>query len=294
LSTDAKMACIEKIYSVSALVGTGKCNANCPFCAGKGLRSGHIHELQYHRGLESAIKLSARYGGWSLSLTSGGEPTCEPDAVTAALETYHKCASQGAYFPSVVLFTNGILCGDDEFCSKYFPLWQSLGLTGIAVSVHDSDEKKQADIYGIAKYPNFCDIFNNIYKYGLGPRCTVLLRKGGIEDAPSYVKAINRLFVVGFNNITSWPVGEPDGSRNKYTISRLGMLGIRWWLFKNAKLCHGHSWGGGVYDYNGKILRLTSYVTKHNPNKDFVRQLVVFTDGSVTYSWIREGALCLK
>jgi len=32
------MACIEKIYSVSALVGNGTCNANCDFCAGKYLR----------------------------------------------------------------------------------------------------------------------------------------------------------------------------------------------------------------------------------------------------------------
>ena len=30
--------CIEKIYSVSALVGNGTCNANCAFCAGKYLR----------------------------------------------------------------------------------------------------------------------------------------------------------------------------------------------------------------------------------------------------------------
>jgi hypothetical protein len=32
------MACIEKIYSVSALVGSNKCNADCVFCAGKYLR----------------------------------------------------------------------------------------------------------------------------------------------------------------------------------------------------------------------------------------------------------------
>ena len=33
------MGCIEKIYSVSALVGNGSCNANCDFCAGKYLRN---------------------------------------------------------------------------------------------------------------------------------------------------------------------------------------------------------------------------------------------------------------
>ena len=66
------------------------------------------------------------------------------------------------------------------------------------------------------------------------------------------------------------------------------------WLHINAKICHGHSWGGGVFDYKGNILRITDYVTKHDPKKDFVRQLVVFQDGTVAYSWIRKGALCMK
>lgn len=288
------MACIEKIYSVSALVGIGKCNGNCSFCAGIYLRNQKLNQLQYDRSLESAIKLSARYGGWSLSLTSSGEPTCEPDSVTRALEVYAKCCSHGAYFPSVVLFTNGILLGDSKFCDKYLPIWKHLGLTSIAISIHEKDELLQAKAYGLDEYPTFRNIFDNIRKYGIGPRCTLLLRKNGIDSSSAYRDAVNKLLDLGIDNITSWPIGEPNGNRNEYTISRRGLWGIRLWLKRNAKLCHGHAWGGGVYDYNGNILRLTSYVTKHKPRKDFVRQLVVFTDGTVAYSWIREGALCLK
>ena len=47
-----------------------------------------------------------------------------------------------------------------------------------------------------------------------------------------------------------------------------------------------------VIDVDGKIVRLTDYVTKHDPKKDFVRQLVVLQDGGVYYSWIKEGAIC--
>jgi len=90
------------------------------------------------------------------------------------------------------------------------------------------------------------------------------------------------------------PVGNPDGTKNEFTPSWFGVLGIKRWLHRNAKMCHGHVWGGGVYDYKGNILRITDYVTKHDPDKDFVRQLVVFQDGTVAYSWIREGALCMK
>jgi sulfatase maturation enzyme AslB (radical SAM superfamily) len=288
------MACIDKIYSVSALIGSGKCNGNCAFCAGKYLRKeAEVSEL-YYKNLEAAIKLSARYGGWSLSLTSSGEPTCCPEEVSKALVVYSKCASQGAYFPNVNLFTNGILFGDNEFCDLWLPQWKNLGLNNIAISIHSVNNQRQAEAYGVEKYPHFSLIKENIEKHGLGVRCTLLLRKGEIDNIKSYSSALGFLTKLGYNNITSWPVGNPDGSRNEFTPSIFGMCGIRYWLKLNATLCHGHVWGGGVYDLNGNIVRLTDYVTRHNPKKDFVRQLVVFQDGTVSYSWIREGALCMK
>src|SRR5208282_4834268 len=143
------MACIEKIYSVSALIGDETCNANCSFCAGKSLRSqANADSPLYWRNLEAAIKLSARYGGWSLSLTGSGEPTCSPWSITKALEVYHyKCAQQGAYFPNVNLFTNGILFGDRKFCETWLPKWKMLGLTNVAISIHAASEREQAKVY---------------------------------------------------------------------------------------------------------------------------------------------------
>lgn len=289
------MACIEKIYSVSALVGSGLCNGNCEFCSGKYLRPEANDNPNYWKNLESAIKLSARYGGWSLSLTSSGEPTCSPEDVTRALEVYQKCAKEGAYFPNVNLFTNGILFGNKNFSEKWLPAWRALGLTNVAVSVHDTEREKQAKAYGLNHYPPFENIFGNIKSGGVGLRCTLLLRKGGVDSAVKYEEAIKKLIdVYGVDNITSWPVGNPDGSRSEFTPRRRSVWSIELWLRRNAVLCHGHVWGGGVYDYHGNILRLTDYVTRHDPKKDFVRQLVVFQDGTVAYSWIREGALCMK
>jgi len=290
------MACIEKIYSVSALVGSGACNGRCEFCAGKYLRpQAEQDNPLYWKNYEAAIRLSARYGGWSLSLTSSGEPTCSPEALTKALRIYKKCASEGAYFPNVNLFTNGILFADEKFCDKWLPTWKELGLCNVAVSTHSVDQAGQAAAYGLEKYPDFREIFGNIRKYGLGVRVTLLLRRGGVDGAESYESAVNTLIKnYGADNITSWPIGNPDGTRSEFTPSRLGLLSIRFWLKRNTKLCHGHVWGGGVYDYRGAILRLTDYVTRHDQHKDFVRQLVVFQDGTVAYSWIREGALCMK
>lgn len=289
------MACIEKIYSVSALVGSGVCNGHCEFCAGEYLRPQAGDSLLYWKNLEAAIKLSARYGGWSLSLTSSGEPTCDPTTLTKALTIYDKCAKQGAYFPNVNLFSNGILFANADYCKKWLPVWKQLGLNNIAISIHSVDLQKQAAAYGLKEYPPFEMIFNNIRDHGIGVRCTLLLRRGEVDNAGRYEEAVDTLIEhYDVDNITSWPVAHPDGSRSEFTPSRWGLLTIRWWLKRHAKLCHGHVWGGGVYDYHGNILRLTDYVTKHDPNKDFVRQLVVFQDGTVAYSWIREGALCMK
>ena len=51
------MVCIEKIYSVSALVGDGKCNANCDFCAGKYLRPQAKENKLYDKNLEYGRRL---------------------------------------------------------------------------------------------------------------------------------------------------------------------------------------------------------------------------------------------
>jgi hypothetical protein len=242
---------------------------------------------------ESALKLSSRYGGWSLSLTSGGEPTCTPNGVTNALNRYNKCQEQGAYFPNVNLFTNGILLGDEGFCYEYLPIWKNLGLTAIAVSIHSSKRVGQETVYR-RKYPELKIIFRNIRKYNLQCRATILLRKGGIDTPQEYSKAINKIITLGCKNITSWSIGNPDGTRNEYTPSHYNLVKIRYWLWRNTKKSHGHVWGGGVYDYNNTLIRLTDYVTKHKPNRNYVRQLVVFPDGDVNYSWIRRGSLCFK
>jgi hypothetical protein len=254
--------------------------------------------LNYIKNLESAIKLCAKYGGWSLSLTGSGEPTCDPEDVTEALRVYNKCANQGAYLPNVNLFSNGILLGDKDYCDKWLPIWRDLGLTNIAVSIHSVVNQYQAEAYGVNEYPDFKDIINNIRSNGVGVRCTLLLNKKSKEGCGTCNEYINDIGVLtgeyGIDNITSWPVGNADGSRNEFTPDRWELFKINRWLNTKAIPCHGHQWGGGVFDKSGNMLRFTDYVTKHNPKKDYVRQLVVFHDGTVSYSWIKEGALCIK
>lgn len=238
------MSCIEKIYSVSALVGSNKCNANCSFCSAEYLRKDA--EPKMPSTFESAIKLSARYGGWSLSLTGSGEPTMSPDSVTEALCRYKKCADQGAFFPNVNLFSNGILLSDSSFCDTYLPIWKNLGLTSIAISIHHPNKNKQAYIYNIKDYPDLSLIEKNIHKHNLQCRATLLLQKGYIDNASRYKEAVDKLIDINITNITSWCIGNPNGSYNKFSPSFWSRNSIKMWLALNTKKCHGHSWGGGV------------------------------------------------
>jgi len=58
------------------------------------------------------------------------------------------------------------------------------------VSVHEIDEKDQGSVYRVEKYPKYKKIFENIRKYGLQCRATVLLRKGEIDTPESYKSVI--------------------------------------------------------------------------------------------------------
>ena len=271
------MACIEKIYSVSALVGSKACNGNCSFCAAKDLKKDAPENNKMPCTFKSALKLSARYGGWSLSLTSSGEPTCSPEAVTNALKDYQEVAQEGAYFPNVNLFTNGILFGNDEFCKKYLPAWKKLGLTAVAVSIHELTEKGQAKIYGLKEYPRFTKIFNNIRKYDLQGRATVLLRKGGIDNPSTYQASIEMLRNAGVENITSWPIGNPDNSRNEYTPSRWNLLKIRLWLRKNAKKQRiPYFWLKILLQNSGKTPSFSGDLLNYSRKRSFLRNPAKF------------------
>ena len=160
-----------QIDGLSVLVGVGTCNAKCSFCALKDIRSTCEIGIpdKFWPNLEFAVKLAARNGAHVFSISSAGEPTCEPGAILAALDVYSKCAKYGAFMPSVLLFTNGVKLGDAGFCEKWLPMWRTAGLTQIAVSVHDCDPVRQAEAYGISRYPNMVKIFQAIKGYGFSP-----------------------------------------------------------------------------------------------------------------------------
>ena len=294
------MACIEKIYSISVLVGRPICNAKCAHCAATGLRKqANIKDKGTVKNLKAALRLCHNYQGWSISLTSTGEPTLSPNSVTETLKEIDSLRKEGVSFPFVNLFTNGFeIVKNPKFRSHWLPLWKKLGLTAIAISIHSTDYKTNLIPYGVKpdkkEFPPLLKMIKIIKEADLTPRITLLLHKGYVDNAKKYKHTLNQLRELGIDMVTSWPILTEEGKRCQGTPSRLNMLKIRYWLWRNTERTLGHVWGGGVFDYDGMSVRLTDYVSKHKPKNDFIRQLVIFQDGKVAYSWFQKGAFCIK
>lgn len=190
--------CVDKIYSVSIVVGSSDCNANCRHCGGRVLRKDNLSNIEGTiKGLKSALALCHQYGGWAISFTGSGEPTLSPEAVTETLKEIHALEDKGIVFPFMNLFTNGIeLVNNPKMREYYLPLWKKLGLTAIALSIHDVDYETNKKIYNVTDkvyFPRLEEMIKVVKDAGLVPRITLLLHKGYCDNVKDYVRNLDAL-----------------------------------------------------------------------------------------------------
>ena len=282
--------CIDKIYSVSVVIGSEACPASCAACGGK--RLAHPTRSDALRTIIPAARLALSYGAWTLSITGQGEPTLDTEQITELLT---KLKENNLQFPFVNLFSNCIpLNTHPEKYDKLLRQWRDLGLTSVVLSIHSVYDDTNKRAYGSPDH--MCSrqhTLNQIKETGLTPRVTLLLQRGYVDDAQTYKYALQVLCGEGIRMVTSWPIVDYDGSRIQATPSRLGLAGIKWWLIRNTEPVMGHVWGGMVRAYQGMNVRITDYVTDHKQTSNFLRQLVVLPDGTVSYSWHQSGMHCL-
>ena len=127
---------MEKIDGISILVGTGECNANCKFCAGKQHR--HLAHKKDGEIIEDKLieilNLCKDNNCKSVSLTGSGEPTKSPISVINILkliDQYYK----GLF--KIKLYTNGILLSDYPFANWFLNNIKELGVTDIYLTLHE-------------------------------------------------------------------------------------------------------------------------------------------------------------
>jgi pyruvate-formate lyase-activating enzyme len=201
----------QKIDGISILVGTASCDACCPGCAGIQHRQNaprHDGEIDIPR-LREVLSLCWERDCRYVTLTGSGEPTLSPLSVTKALEVIHEYAEGGKIFDPVNLYTNGIRTGtDEEFCDTYFPLWKTLGLTRIYISVFSVDEALNAEAFRVKGYPPFEVIFERIKRHGLILRTSVVLKRGFTDTLEKFEYLCEKFFAMGVDSVTAWPLKD--------------------------------------------------------------------------------------
>ena len=195
--------------SLSLFVGTGQCNAYCDNCAGIPLRKyapkedGIIDNALIYRTVKECYTQGARY----LSISSSGEPTLSPLAVTNVLELIHDCRNEGIRFSPINLYSNGIRIGEDKkFSDEYLPLWKKLGLTTMYITVHNIDENENAKAFGVKCYPSLSLIFSRIHDVNLRIRANLVLSKERISNVEVFSSTVKHLFELGADSISAWPI----------------------------------------------------------------------------------------
>lgn len=202
---------MHEVNSLSLFVGTGRCNADCSHCAGKIHRKfapekdGVIDEQLIYNTLRECYQNGARY----LSISSSGEPTLSPLSVTRSLELIALCRDEGMEYSPINLYSNGIRIGNEkDFCDEYLPKWKNDGLRSVYVTVHDIDEKKNAEIYGIKKYPNLQVILGRIHGAELKMRANLVLSQKTIDTFEKFIITTDYLLKIGIDSIAAWPLRD--------------------------------------------------------------------------------------
>ena len=257
----------EKIDGISILVGTAKCNANCPECAGRQhrknapLHDGEIQEARLREVLDYCYWKDCRY----ITLTGAAEPTLSPLSVTKTLRVLKEYEVRGQKFDPVNLYTNGIRIGfEPEFCQNFFPEWHSCGLTRIYISVYDTDALQNAKAFHVSKYPELKVIFNRVKEYGFHLRTSVILKKGYTDTKEKLQSLCDKFFSMGVDNVSAWPLKNEDDSISALAPDKSELERMR-----------------GLAD--GKNIRLL--LGDSNAKEMLGKKIALFQDGSISDVW---------
>lgn len=278
-----------KIGTMSVVVGTGRCNAKCPFCVSKltGKEKNYI-DINW-RNFEKSTQLAKMSGVTTILLTGKGEPTLYPDMISQYLSRLHD-------FPFIELQTNAL--NFHYGYEKHLKNWYNLGLTTICISMVHYDNDKNKEIYGFDY--DLPQIIDKLHKIGYSVRLNNISVKGYIDSKEEVINLIDFCKENNVEQLTCRPVSFPDDPQDKEAykwVKEHKISNYTWRLISNYMAQNGNrvmtlQHGGVVYDYKGQNICLTGCLTIE-PDTDNLRQIIFFPDGSIRYDWRYKGARLL-
>jgi len=264
---------MNKVNSLGLFVGTGDCNAHCKHCAGVLHRKyapkqdGTIDKDLLYKTIKSCYEQGAR----SISISSSGEPTLSPIAVTKVLDLIHRMQEEDINYSWINLYSNGIRIGNDkEFCNQYLGQWRNLGLQTLYITVHDLNEKRNAKVYGVAEYPSLKKIVSRIHSADLRARANVVLTRDNIGTCEKYISMAEGLRKIGFDHVSAWPIRNADDKMDLELSPSPGEL---------------EKMGNWAETHETPNCRLRVLREKSHESYEKGEKLTLFPDGTLSNTW---------
>lgn len=293
-----------KIQTISFVIGGKACNASCPFCVSRLTGFGNLTskvDAPDWRNIKQTLKFAEASGVTTALLTGKGEPLLYPDHIKECLE---QLDNSNIAFKEIQ--TNGILIQNDKNTGlgyfPYLPIFYSLGLRTVALSVVHWEDERNAEIYTPGKqYPSLVKTISILHSLGFTVRLSCIMVKGYVDNVSSALGLIKFCKDNDVEQLTMREVTAPETSAdltareyvNSHCISQTSMEEIadEFWSSGTKLLQLPH--GASVYDFKGQNVCISTCLTE-STNPEDIRQIIYFlSDGSLRYSWQYNGARLL-
>lgn len=288
-----------KISTMSVVVGTGACNAVCPYCVSKMTPVGANDPRQpiNTRNLLKALLFAERSGVSTILLTGKGEPTLFPKDITTYLT--HIC--KNGRFPFIEMQTNGFVLDSSDRMDSDFKAWYDQGLTTVSVSIVSTNPFKNGEIMkGNNGGPTeTARVVKKLHDFGFSVRINCTMLKGVVDSWQRVKETAHWCSQHKVEQLTIRDVTAPERTEDPkvsswvkaHNIGGLAQDSIKSGLEKEAVPLLRLPHGAVIYDLDGQNICFNNCLT--HPESEEIRQIIFFPDGHLRYDWVYDGAILL-
>jgi len=234
--------------------------------------------------------------------TGKGEPTLYPKQINAYLEFLKQ--EKFGKLALKEMQTNGLRFHDEKFQKEgWLEKWRKNNLRTISLSVVDIEDKVNNEFYCPGKeYPPLESTIEMLHDNGYNVRLSITMIKGKVDSPEDIERVVQYCKDNGVEQLSIRPMRKPPGETfdpdvaryvEENEITKEQEENIVRYVQKHRnpryerKLVHG----ARVYEFRGQNLCLTDCLTI-DPDEG-ARQLIFYTNGTLTDDWVSPAAVIL-
>ena len=292
-----------KIHTFTIVVGNRACNCRCPYCISRMtpfVGNDKKPEVNW-RNFDVACRFAEMSGVTTVLLTGKGEPTLAPKLITEYLQKLKPYR-----FPFIELQTNGVALDPlHPACElKSAETWYKLGMTLVSVSVSHYDYAENNRIIQPPEFRtkkgnqisfNFWRTIDALHEIGFSVRLNCTMVKGAVDSPRQLNRLTTDCAMHKVEQTTVRMVTKPENSLNGEVAEWVHTHQIDdSWVEEHIRNSGGvhlldlpH--GAKVYDCGGQNICIGNCLTGTTDRED-IRQLIFFPDGTLSFDWRYKGA----